>query len=100
MPPRCSWLIALVGSHDSTLDVVLPDGSVQPLHFRGLDIRRAVAQDLLRNFGLADASSVILGGTSAGGMAIYLGVDEIADTIRTAHPSARVMALPVHLQAT
>ena len=75
-------------------DPLLPDHRIA---FRGADILDAVLAELvagreaLDEAGLpplADADTVVLAGTSAGALGLALRVDRLADTVRTAAPSA------------
>ena len=61
-----------------------------PLHFRGSAIQDAILASLVEHHGLDDATDVMIGGASAGGLAVYLH----ADRWRAALPHARVTALP------
>eukprot|EP01113_Clastostelium_recurvatum_P025069 TRINITY_DN3008_c0_g1_i7.p1 TRINITY_DN3008_c0_g1~~TRINITY_DN3008_c0_g1_i7.p1 ORF type:complete len:367 (+),score=50.78 TRINITY_DN3008_c0_g1_i7:20-1120(+) len=61
-----------------------------PLYFRGLNIREAVVADLRQSYGFNDASDVVVGGCSAGGLAAYLHTDWYASQV----PKARAGALP------
>lgn len=49
---------------------------------------------LLENEGLGDATDVFYGGASAGGLATYLHIDYLADTIKAASPNAKVLGMP------
>jgi hypothetical protein len=60
------------------------------LHFRGSAIRDAQLDALRATHGLADATDVVVGGASAGGLSAYLH----ADRWRAALASTRVTALP------
>ena len=50
------------------------------LFFRGRQIREAMAKDLLEK-GLRNASELIVGGCSAGGLATYLHADQWCDLL-------------------
>lgn len=66
------------GSYASDIDVV-HDGVT--LHFRGKNNREATIKTLL-SLGMKDAEEIVISGCSAGGLGIYLGIDEISDIIR------------------
>ncbi|CAM9276876.1 unnamed protein product, partial [Ectocarpus fasciculatus] len=53
------------------------------LHFKGAKIRRAVIDDLMTRLGMGNATDVVVTGSSAGGLAIYLGIDEIRAQIHS-----------------
>jgi hypothetical protein len=55
----------------------------QTLHFRGRAILDALLEDLRINQGLADASEVVVSGSSAGGLTVYLHLDAIAAAFGT-----------------
>ena len=57
------------------------------IHFKGQLIRDAVIKTLLRDHGMNKASHVVLSGCSAGALAVYLGIDHLAEMIR--HHSTR-----------
>ena len=48
------------------------------VYYRGRRIRDAAVQYLLNVAGMAAAEDVVVSGTSAGGLAIYLNIDQIA----------------------
>lgn len=52
------------------------------IYFKGRSIRDAVIQSLIFEHGMHNASFVIIAGCSAGALAVYLGIDEIAERIR------------------
>jgi hypothetical protein len=66
--------------------------SGQLLHFRGWRILNAVFVDLIEKYDFSSSTDVILGGGSAGALAVYLH----ADTIRELYvpTQARFMAMP------
>lgn len=53
------------------------------LHFKGAKIRRAVIDDLMTRLGMGNATDVVVTGSSAGGLAIFLGIDEIRAQIHS-----------------
>lgn len=75
-----------------------PAGTV--VHFKGAWVLEAVYATLLSPaFGMAAASDVLIGGTSAGGLSVYLTIDRIARQVRDAaaaegHPAPRVTGAP------
>ena len=52
------------------------------LHWRGKHILEAVMEDLLTKRGLNLASDVVVGGSSAGGLATYLHCDKWAENLK------------------
>lgn len=81
-------------SFAGSLDEPFLTSSGHKLFFRGYDIRTAVIADLLDRKGLAKASTVLLGGSSAGGIAVFLAADQIAAQIKAVNPSTSVLAIP------
>ena len=61
--------------------------------YRGSFIRDALVAHLASAHGLAAATDVIVGGCSAGGLAVYLGLDTVAAQIRQHAPTARVTGI-------
>eukprot|EP00602_Paraphysomonas_sp_CaronLab_P001294 CAMPEP_0185022502 /NCGR_PEP_ID=MMETSP1103-20130426/5211_1 /TAXON_ID=36769 /ORGANISM="Paraphysomonas bandaiensis, Strain Caron Lab Isolate" /LENGTH=263 /DNA_ID=CAMNT_0027554599 /DNA_START=472 /DNA_END=1260 /DNA_ORIENTATION=+ len=57
---------------------------------RGAFIRNSIIKDLLHLHGMREAQEVIVSGTSAGGLAVLLGLDHIAQIIHTASPETVV----------
>jgi len=66
------------------------DPSAAPLYFYGLGIREAVAKSLREKYGFADATDLVVGGCSAGGLAAYIHVDWWAHQV----PKAVARGLP------
>ena len=70
------------------------------VHFKGAWILEAVYATLLSpEFGMAAASEVLIGGTSAGGLSVYLTIDRVAAAIRAAaaaggHAPPRITGMP------
>ena len=64
------------------------------LYFRGRYNREAVIADLLKTQGLNTATTVIIAGCSAGGLAVYAAADAVRDMILAANPNALVVAMP------
>lgn len=63
------------------------------VHMRGRALLAAVQADLLARAGMAAATDVVVGGCSAGGMAVFIHCDAWAARIRAAAPAARVTCL-------
>ena len=63
-------------------------------YVRGKRVQTAVIQDLLDNYGMKDATNVILSGGSSGGLATYLTCDRVAEQVKVSNPSARYTCLP------
>jgi len=84
------------GNADAPVQV---DG--QLVYFRGWRVLQAILAALMRKEGagaglpsLTTASSLLISGSSAGALAVYLHADYIADTLREVNPSVSVLALP------
>ena len=75
--PYCDGGSYAGGNFTSTL-VTLANGTVAPLYFRGRLNLHAILDDLIVNHGLGDAEELVLTGNSAGGLAVYWHVDDIA----------------------
>lgn len=63
------------------------------VHSRGLAVLQAVQEDLLSVRGMGSASEVVVGGCSAGGMAVYIHCDAWAAAIATHNPSTTTRCL-------
>lgn len=63
------------------------------VHMRGLAVLKAVQADLLTRGGMSAATDVVVGGCSAGGMAVFIHCDAWADAIHAAAPAAAVSCL-------
>lgn len=64
------------------------------LHFKGYKILQAVYSHLLAYRDLDKASDVIISGSSAGGLAVFLHLDKIADMIRKGGSKAKIVGVP------
>ena len=64
------------------------------LWFRGRANLNAVFDVLLNSYGMAKADALVLSGGSAGGLAVYLNIDHVAQLMRKAAPQARVVGFP------
>ena len=79
------------GSNASVTYTTAPNGTANvPLYFRGLNNRRAVIDDLVATYGMGSATDVIVTGNSAGGLAVYFGIDDIASML----PGVNVYGVP------
>ena len=65
----------------------------QSVWFRGHAISQAIRQDLLLNKGMDRATDVVVGGCSAGGMAVLLQCDAWADSIRQSNAATKTRCL-------
>ena len=74
-------------------DAPIPVGA-SSIYFRGRDILDASLSALLADDGLAGASFVMLKGCSAGGLAVILNVDRVAEVLRARVPSVVVIGVP------
>ena len=82
------------GARDAPVDV--PGGDVSPLHFRGQAIVDAALETLRADFGLADATELVLTGCSAGGLATFLHADSVGAWARANLPAlVKYGAVPV-----
>ena len=63
------------------------------INFRGLAVLNAVREDLLANRGLAAATDLVVGGCSAGGLAVFLHCDEWAARVAKANPATNTVCL-------
>lgn len=64
------------------------------LYFRGWRNLQATITDLIKNHGLADATEVLIGGDSAGGLATFMHVDYMASEIHAAGSKAYILGMP------
>ena len=71
------------------------------LHFRGWHIRKAIQASLLAGTmanpapaKLSDATDVVIGGCSAGGLATYLHTDQWCDAVHAVNAQAKCVGLP------
>jgi hypothetical protein len=83
---------------NASLPLLLPDGSTE-LWLRGYEILRATFDSLIAKHGLGDATTVNLGGSSAGGHATYLHTDRMAEWVYAANtaaskPKASIISMP------
>lgn len=62
------------------------------LYFKGKNNRDATIRSLLSK-GMEKASQIVITGCSAGGLGIYLGIDQMAEIIRQSNPLAIVRGL-------
>jgi len=60
-------------------DPINVDGKL--IYFRGFRILKAIMKDLLENKGLNKATEVLLSGSSAGGLAVYIHADQIGEML-------------------
>lgn len=63
------------------------------LYFRGKANRDATIHALLKDHGMNKASEVLISGCSAGGLGVYLGLDDMADIIKSANSNITVKGL-------
>lgn len=75
---------------NATVTLVAYNGTTRPLYFRGRRNLDAVLASLVADFGLGAATHVLVGGSSAGGLATYLHVDRVARRL----PGALVAGVP------
>jgi O-palmitoleoyl-L-serine hydrolase len=70
-------------------------GANATLTFRGIRNLDATLDELVANWGLASATSVVLTGGSAGGLSTFLHLDHVAARVSAVAPAARVVGEPV-----
>ena len=70
-----------------------PDHPGQPIYYRGRRVLDATIRHLLEHEGLGIATEVVVSGTSAGGLGVYLNIDRIAEQVQAVTPDARVRGL-------
>lgn len=70
-------------------------GTSQSLWFRGIRNIDATMDRLFKDYRLGEATTVVITGGSAGGLATFLHVDHYAERITAAAPSARVVGRPL-----
>lgn len=88
------WSFASNRDLPSTIHVHNSSGDFNvTVHSRGLSVLAAVRTDLLSNRGMSHASDVVVGGCSAGGMAVYLHCDAWATAIAAVSPDTRTVCL-------
>jgi hypothetical protein len=73
-------------------DAVLYDQDGKKQYFMGRHIRDAAIDSILK-MGMNTATEVVISGCSAGGLALYLGLDDMASRIRRANASTTVRGL-------
>ena len=81
------------GSYAGALEAPITVGT-QTIYYRGAYILDAIYSELLQHRGLAAASTVVVKGCSAGGLAAFLHVDRIAAKVHAVNPGARVLGAP------
>eukprot|EP01050_Picozoa_sp_SAG11_P002168 SAG11_NODE_105_length_16528_cov_4.337635_13_plen_329_part_00 len=64
------------------------------LYFRGAYSLRAIMRSLTTKHGLGQATEVLIGGDSAGGLATFIHIDAFADHIHATAPHAKVLGMP------
>ena len=85
--------LSFTGDRD---DPVVEPSTNTTLYFRGKRILTAVLDALATNHGLKNARRVIVSGNSAGGLTVYLHLDQIAAIIKSSAvaPDATVYGFP------
>ena len=87
------WSFASNRAEPTVLPVTNASGSFNvTMHFRGLAVLEAVRRDLIKN-GMGAATDVVVGGCSAGGLAVFLHCDEWADALHAVAPTMNVVCL-------
>jgi hypothetical protein len=87
------WSFASNRAQPTVLPVTNSSGSFNvTMHFRGLAVLDAVRRDLIKK-GMGAATDVVVGGCSAGGLAVFLHCDEWADALHAVAPAMNVVCL-------
>jgi hypothetical protein len=81
---------AFSGDNETETKVVTKSGN-STLHFRGQQIIRAVIAQLAAKIGLANATSIVIGGCSEGAVATFSHIDWMADLARSAAPAVQTV---------
>ena len=68
-------------------DTAMVHNGSKPVFFRGRRIVDRLLAELLRAHGLHEAKTVLLSGSSAGGLAVYMHADHVGSTLRAAAPA-------------
>eukprot|EP00928_Gymnodinium_smaydae_P045833 TRINITY_DN30507_c0_g1_i1.p1 TRINITY_DN30507_c0_g1~~TRINITY_DN30507_c0_g1_i1.p1 ORF type:complete len:419 (-),score=38.08 TRINITY_DN30507_c0_g1_i1:94-1314(-) len=92
-PDFHGWNAVWIGYCDGTSMSGNRNGTHQGLYYRGRANLDAVLDDLFAR-GMDKATDVIFTGGSAGGLAVYLGVDHVAERVHKHAPNAKVVGLP------
>jgi hypothetical protein len=69
------------------------DGKKKILYSKGSKIREGLINQLFSYHGLGDSSELIVSGGSAGGLAVLMGLDRIAEQVHKIAPDMRVLGL-------
>lgn len=69
-------------------------GTVDGLYYRGWRNLNAILNDLVANHQLGAATTILAGGDSAGGLAIYLHIDHISSLVHAAGIKALILGMP------
>eukprot|EP01084_Bolivina_argentea_P082104 148686_1 len=100
-PLSYNWNIAWTrycdgASYSNNLDdpIAVPGKNVS-LYFRGHRNLIAIMDDLLHNKGMMNATDIVVGGCSSGGLAVYLNIDFMSEYIteKTGNSEIRIMGL-------
>lgn len=66
----------------------------QTIYYRGAYILDAVYKELVMKHGLDTATSLVVSGCSAGGLAAYIHVDSICSKVKAVNPSVKCVGAP------
>lgn len=80
-------------SYASDVDKPIAVGAAN-IYYRGAANLAGVYDELAASHGLRGAATVLVSGCSAGGLAVYLHVDALAEKVRAIAPAARVLGAP------
>lgn len=73
------------GSDMSEPVETINDNNNELLYYRGHRVLSAIIDDLLMNRNMSNASDIVLGGCSSGGLSVYLHVDYVGELISEKH---------------
>jgi hypothetical protein len=97
-PTTYDWTAVYVpytdgSSFTGSVEAPVQINATASVYYRGAWQRNALIAALAADQGLAQATDVVFGGCSAGGLTIYLNIDYLASSTRAVAPSARVHGL-------
>jgi len=93
-PYSFDWNAVLLMYCDGASWIGNMEQPVEGLYFRGWQSLQAIMTDLLANHGLNQATEVLIGGDSAGGLATFYHIDYMSERIKSANSEAMVLGMP------
>jgi len=82
------------GNRSEPLLVTSKEGGQQKLYLRGHRILYRVIEVLISDYGLNDATEVLLSGCSAGGLSVFIHCNEIGDLLHSINPNIKYRCMP------